>query len=88
MMSNQFKESSNDQGKLDPQIVESFNRMANMLSGAENPNQAIENFAKVNPMASQIMSICNGGNFKDVFFNECRRRGLDPVSIANQLHII
>lgn len=75
------------QGQIDPQVVESFERMAQMLNGANNKQQAIMNLAKVNPLAGEVMSMCNGGNFKEVFFNECRRRGLDPNAIASQLHI-
>lgn len=87
MAPSQLQESNGQGGQLDPRVVESFGRMAQMLGGANDQQQAIMNLAKSNPLAGQVMSMCSGGNFKDVFFAECRRRGLDPDAIARQLHI-
>lgn len=40
-----------------------------------------------NPQMQMIMQLCKGRNPKDVFFEECQKRGVDPQRILNQLGI-
>ena len=41
--------------------------------------------AQQNPQVAQIMQMCQGKNPKEVFLQECQRRGIDPQQIMNQL---
>lgn len=67
------------------QMVQSFQRMAQMLKGAKNPEAAIMQLAQQNPQVSQIMQMCQGRNPKEVFLQECQNRGIDPEQIMSQL---
>lgn len=74
------------QVQLDPQAVESFRRVMNMVGGSSNPNM-LSALAQQNPMFSQIMNLCNGRDYKQVFVESCKARGIDPNSIISQLGI-
>lgn len=67
------------------QMVQSFQRMAQMLKGVKNPGAAMMQLAQQNPQVAQIMQMCQGKNPKEVFLQECQRRGIDPQQIMNQL---
>lgn len=67
------------------QMVQSFQRMAQMLKGIKNPEAAMMQLAQQNPQVAQIMQMCQGKNPKEVFLQECQRRGIDPQQIMNQL---
>lgn len=67
------------------QMVQSFQRMAQMLKGVNNPEAAMMQLAQQNPQVAQIMQMCQGKNPKEVFLQECQRRGIDPQQIMNQL---
>lgn len=72
---------------ISDEVINSFNRMANMLQGNVDQTQAINNLAKVNPMAARVLSLCNGRSFRDVFVQECQARGLDANAIISRLNI-
>lgn len=38
-----------------------------------------------NPMLTNIMSMCQGKNPKDLFYSECQRRGVEPNDILQML---
>lgn len=59
------------------QMVQSFQRMAQMLKGVKNPEAAMMQLAQQNPQVAQIMQMCQGKNPKEVFLQECQRRGID-----------
>ena len=67
------------------QMVQSFQRMAQMLKGVKNPGAAMMQLAQQNPQVAQIMQMCQGKNPKEVFLQEYQRRGIDPQQIMNQL---
>lgn len=67
--------------------IEAFKRIASMMQGAQNPQAALSMFAQKNPQMAQIMQMCSGKNPKDVFFSECKRRGLNPDEVIAQLGI-
>ena len=60
-------------------------QMAQMLKGVKNPEAAMMQLAQQNPQVAQIMQMCQGKNPKEVFLQECQRRGIDPQQIMNQL---
>lgn len=72
---------------ISDEVIESFNRMANMLQGNADQTQVINNLARVNPMAARVLSLCNGRSFRDVFVQECQARGLDANAIISRLNI-
>lgn len=52
-----------------------------MLNGSPNPAALMNMFAQQNPQVAQIMNMCKGKNPKEVFFAECKNRGIDPNEI-------
>lgn len=67
--------------------IAAFRRMAQMLQNAQNPSAALTQLASQNPQMQQIMQMCNGKNPKDVFFQACQQRGIDPVQAMQELGI-
>lgn len=67
--------------------IQSFKRIAHMMQDAGNPQAALSAFAQKNPRMAEIMQLCSGKNPKDIFYSECKRRGLNPDEIVSQLGI-
>jgi len=62
------------------------NNIINLLKVAKNPSQALVQMAQSNPQLNEVLNMCNGKNPRDVFYEECRKRGIDPQQIFNQLN--
>ena len=74
------------QQAVNPQAVESIKRMANMLQGSNNPEQAMQMLASKNPTVGQIMQMAQGqGSLKNLFMQQCSQRGINPGDILSQL---
>lgn len=69
------------------QMIQSFQRMVQMLKGAQNPDAAVMQLAQQNPQMAQVMQMCQGKNPKEVFLQECQKRCIDPQQIMGQLGI-
>ena len=52
-----------------------------MLNDSQNPAALMNMLAQQNPQVAQIMNLCKGKNPKEVFFAECKSRGIDPNEI-------
>lgn len=52
-----------------------------MLNDSPNPAALMNMLAQKNPQVAQIMNMCKGKNPKEVFFAECKNRGIDPNEI-------
>lgn len=52
-----------------------------MLNDSPNPAALMNMLAQQNPQVAQIMNMCKGKNPKEVFFAECKNRGIDPNEI-------
>lgn len=59
--------------------------MLAMLNGAQNPQAAINMLAQKNPQFAQVMSLVQGRNPQEVFYEMCKQRGVNPDDILNQL---
>lgn len=75
-------------GDIDQGVVDSFHRMANMLDGSGNAPGALMQLVKSNPQAAKVAELCSCRNPKDLFYAECRSRGLDADAIAKRLGIV
>lgn len=62
-----------------------FKQLANMLKAAQNPDAALNMLAQKNPQFNNIIKMCNGRNPKEVFMEECQRRGIDPKEAIKQM---
>lgn len=70
---------------INPQALQSIKQMMSAFKSMSNPQQAIMQMAQQNPQLNSVMQMLNGRNPKDVFMEECQKRGIDPNTIINQL---
>lgn len=70
-----------------PQVpnVQYLKGFIDRINGMANPESLIAQMAQQNPAINQVMQMCRGKNPKDMFFEECKRRNIDPNAILNQL---
>ena len=58
------------------------------VKSSQNSGAMMQTMAQTNPQLGQVMNFINsnGGNAKQLFFDECKRRNVDPNIIINQLN--
>lgn len=85
-MANPLMGNMNDhQIGINPQALQSIKQMMSAFKTMSNPQQALMQMAQQNPQLNSVMQMLNGRNPKDVFMEECQKRGIDPNTIINQL---
>lgn len=67
------------------QAAQSAKRMMGMLRAAKNPQQAFMQVAQQNPQLNSVMQMLNGRNPQEVFYEECKKKGINPEDILSQL---
>lgn len=72
-------------GGVNPQAIQQVKRMMNMFLASGNPQQMLMQAAQQNPAIGTVMQMCNGKNPKDVFYEQCRKMGVNPDDIINQI---
>lgn len=72
-------------GGVNQQALQQVKRMMNMFRAASNPQQMLMQAAQQNPAIGTVMQMCNGKNPKDVFYEQCKKMGVNPDDIINQL---
>lgn len=76
---------NNPQMGINPQALQSIKQMMSAFKNMSNPQQALMQMAQQNPQINSVMQMLNGRNPKDMFMEECQKRGIDPNTIINQL---
>ena len=58
-----------------------------MLKNSKNPNMMLQQLASRNPVVANTMNLINqyGGNPQKAFYEEAKRRGIDPNQILGML---
>ena len=89
-MANSLFQQLNPQGqaaasKINPQAIQGVKQLINMFKCAGNPNQIMQTIMSQNPQIAQVMSMLKGRNAQQFFYEECKREGIDPNEIINQL---
>lgn len=69
---------------LNPQSIRQLKGMAQLMQASHNPQQLLASMANGNPQLHNIMDLCKGKSAKDVFYDTCKQRGIDPESIISQ----
>jgi hypothetical protein len=72
-------------GGVNPQAIQKVRQMMNAVKTMQDPQQAISQMVGQNPQLGAVMQMCQGKNPKDVFYEQCQQRGIDPESILSQL---
>lgn len=72
-------------GNVPMQAIQSARRMMSALRTVQNPQAALQQAAKQNPMLASVMAMCNGRNPQEVFYEQCQRCGVDPQQIMGML---
>lgn len=85
-MANSLYQQLNPQaGTINPAAVQSVKGMMNMFKSAGNPRQMLSAMAAQNPQLAGVMSMVGGKNPKDVFYEQCKQRGINPDDVINAL---
>lgn len=80
-MPNPFKQPFGGGGTMPVGNLAPLKNMLSMLRATQNPQAALQMLAQKNPQVAQAMNMCRGKNPRDVFFAECKTRGIDPNEI-------
>ena len=62
-----------------------FKNMLSMLNASQNPQAALQMLAQKNPQMAQVVNLVGGRDPKDVFYELCKQKGVNPDDILNQL---
>lgn len=68
------------------QAAQSAKKMMGMLNGVKNPQQALMMAAQQNPQLNTVMQIVGDRNPQEVFYEQCKKNGIDPNTIINALN--
>jgi len=62
--------------------------MFSRVKSAQNPNAMMQSMMQSNPQLNQTINFINknGGNAKQLYYNMCQQKGVDPNTIINQLN--
>ena len=64
--------------------IQQIKRMMNMVKSIQNPQEAMNQLAKQNPMVANIIQMSNG-DLKGTFYKMCQEKGVNPDEILKQL---
>ena len=67
------------------QAAQSAKRMMGMLQSVKNPQKALMAAAQQNPQLNAVMQMCNGRNPQEVFYEQCKKQGIDPNTVISAL---
>lgn len=67
------------------QAAQSAKRMMGMLQAVNNPQQALMAAAQQNPQLNAVMQMCHGRDPREVFYEQCKKQGIDPNAVINAL---
>lgn len=67
------------------QAAQSAKRMMGMLRAVKDPQQALMAAAQQNPQLSAVMQMCQGKDPQSVFYEQCKKQGIDPNTVINAL---
>lgn len=65
--------------------AQSAKRMMGMLQSVKNPQQALMAAAQQNPQLNAVMQMCQGKDPQQVFYEQCKKNGVNPEDILKQL---
>lgn len=67
------------------QAAQSAKRMMGMLRAVKNPQQALMMAAQQNPQLNAVMQMCQGKDPQSVFYEQCKKQGIDPNTVIGAL---
>lgn len=67
------------------QAAQSAKRMMGMLQAVKDPQQALMIAAQQNPQLNAVMQMCQGKDPQSVFYEQCKKQGVDPNTVINAL---
>lgn len=67
------------------QAAQSAKRMMGMLQAVKDPQQALMMAAQQNPQLNAVMQMCQGKDPQQVFYEECKKSGVNPDEVMNLL---
>ena len=85
-MQNQRGNNGNNQIGINSNQNNAFG-IIGMLKNSKNPNMMLRQLASSNPVVANTMNLVNqyGGNPQKAFYEEAKKRGIDPNQILGML---
>lgn len=72
-------------GGMNMGAVKQARQIMNTFMAMKNPQQALMAAAQQDPQLGAVMQMVGGRNPKDVFYEQCKKQGIDPNPIINAL---
>lgn len=74
-------------GAMPVQNLNKIKQMVNMMKSGGNPQTILTQMASQNPQMKQMLSLIGNKNInpKEIFFNACKQRGVNPDDILNMI---
>lgn len=72
-------------GGLNIENIQSVKRMMSMYRATKNPDAALAEMERQNPVIKNIMQVCGPGGLQNSFYQLCREQGVDPNEVLRQL---
>lgn len=70
---------------INPQLIQQINQITGAMRMMQNPQTAIMQMAQNNPQFAAVLQMCQGRNPRDVFYAQCKQRGIDAEGVVHQL---
>lgn len=71
-------------GGMPPQFKQNIGQIKGLMQMAQG-NPMV--FAQQNPAMAQVMQMCQGKDPRQMFYELCRQKGVDPETILNELRM-
>lgn len=76
----------NNTSSIPPDIMSGIKQIKSIMGMSNgNPTQILQQLGNQNPMFNQVLQMCKGQNPQQVFMSMCKKRGIDPNAILNEL---
>lgn len=71
--------------EISDEVAQSFRRTVETLNKSGNVTRALTAFASMNPQFKAVLETYGNMDPRQIFFNECKRRGIDPSKAAAKM---
>lgn len=71
---------------IPPAMMQNIQQLKGIMHACNgNLDMAARQLSQNNPMVNQVLQMYKGQNLQSIFMTECRRQGVDPNAILNEL---
>lgn len=71
---------------LQPNNMAQIKNMMKLVKSNGSPTQLLQSMSQNNPQLKQVMTMVNGKNPKDVFYELAKQKGVNPEDVLKELN--